>query len=374
MTEGIPSDGPGPAQGGVQHQFACTSCGAALEFAPGTSSMVCPYCGALTAIAAPDSQKNDFASYVAVTRTPLAQLPAFTVACEGCGAEQTTTALSGRCPSCKGAVVVTDDLDGQLKSPDGIVPFLVDKERADKEFKVWSGSRWFAPTALKKVVRTDSMVGAYVPHWGYDDKTTTDYTGQRGEHYWDTETYTETGPKGHLVTRTREVQKTRWFPASGQVSRDFVDVLTTAVTSPNVDLLEKLGPWSTSGATGYESRFLAGFETPRYTVTTEDGFTEAQERMAAQIKKDCVDDIGGDEQRLSSVRTRDADVLFRLLLMPLWMATYLFAGRTYHVYVNANTGEVIGERPYSALKIALAVVAVLLAVGAAIAIYKSSSG
>ena len=60
-----------------------------------------------------------------------------------------------------------------------VVPFAVDKDRADKEFKDWASSRWFAPNALKKVVKTDSMTGSYLPHWGFDDKTTTDYQGER---------------------------------------------------------------------------------------------------------------------------------------------------------------------------------------------------
>ena len=96
--------------------------------------------------------------------------------------------------------------------------------------------------------------------------------------------------------------------------------------------------------------------------------------MAEQIERDCRDDIGGDEQRVGKMRTTDADVMFRLLLFPLWIATYIFAGKTYHVYVNANTGEVVGERPYSPVKIVLAVLLVLILIGAAIAIYKSSSG
>jgi hypothetical protein len=39
------------------------------------------------------------------------------------------------------------------------------------------------------------------------------------------------------------------------------------------------------------------------------------------------------------------------------------------VYINANTGEVIGERPYSKVKIALAVLAAIVAIVAAIVIY-----
>jgi hypothetical protein len=212
------------------------------------------------------------------------------------------------------------------------------------------------------------MRGNYLPHWGFDDRTTTDYTGQRGDHYYTTETYT-TQENGQTVTNTRQVQHTRWSHAAGRVSRDFVDILATGVSVPDADLLEKLGPWSTATATGYQSEYLAGFDSPRYDIDPDAGFASAKQDMAAVIQGDCRADIGGDEQRVQDMTTYDQDVLFRLLLLPLWIATYLTGGKTFHVYVNANTGKVIGERPYSAVKIAAAVVAALVVIAAVYLVY-----
>ncbi len=359
-----PAAGSGDTPATKKQQFACTSCGAALRFAPGTTSLVCPYCGSTAAITTGASPRNDYVAYAAEPHDDLAALPPFSVRCANCGSEQTTTAVASRCPGCDGPVVVTDDLDGRLKSPDGIVPFVVDRERAGKEFRGWVSSRWFAPSALKKVVRADRMRGAYLPYWTFDDKTSTDYTGQRGEYYYTTETYTTTDGNGNSHTETRQVRHTAWHRASGRVARDFVDLTVAAVHSPDPDVLRKLGPWSTQDATGFEPQFLSGFDSPRYTVPAETGFAVAQQEMAEQIEEDCRRDIGGDEQRVRSMQTTDSDVRFRLLLMPVWLATYVFSGTTYHVHVNANTGEVIGERPYSAVKIALLVlgVAALVAV------------
>ena len=42
----------------------------------------------------------------------------------------------------------------------------------------------------------------------------------------------------------------------------------------------------------------------------------------------------------------------------------MYGGKTYQVLVNANTGEVVGDRPYSKVKIALAVLAGLIVVAA----------
>jgi hypothetical protein len=335
--------------------------------------MVCPYCSTTVAIpTSVDATKHDYVAYANAPHAPVQSLPPFTVSCRNCGSTQSTTAVAGRCQSCRGAIVVTDDLGGELKAPDGVVPFAIDDKRATACFREWSSSRWFAPNAFKKVGTTESMRGGYLPHWSFDDKTTTDYTGERGEHYYTTETYTENGQ-----TRTRQVQHTAWYPAAGRVHREFVDVLAPGITVPDAETLEDLGPWSTAGATAYESEYLAGFDVPRYSVMADVGFGYAKRAMAEVIEDDCRADIGGDEQRVEAMTTYDADLLFRLLLLPLWFATYVFAGKTYSVYVNANTGKVIGQRPYSPVKIALATAAALIVAGLLLYLYSrghSSSG
>jgi hypothetical protein len=93
----------------------------------------------------------------------------------------------------------------------------------------------------------------------------------------------------------------------------------------------------------------------------------AQQRIQAAMEDDCRADIGGDEQRLTSTDTSLSAVTFKLVLLPVWLLCYLHAGRAYQVAVNARTGEVIGQRPYSAGKIA-AVVAAAVAVVALIVV------
>ncbi len=62
-------------------------------------------------------------------------------------------------------------------------------------------------------------------------------------------------------------------------------------------------------------------------------------------------------QQISSMNTAHAAVTFKHLLLPLWMMAHKFQGKTYQVVVNAATGEVQGDRPWSWIKIALASVA-----------------
>ena len=65
---------------------------------------------------------------------------------------------------------------------------------------------------------------------------------------------------------------------------------------------------------------------------------------------------------------RHREPTFKHVLLPLWLGAFRYSGKTYHVSVNGQNGEVQGERPYSAWKIFLLVL-FIAAIGAAIAYY-----
>jgi hypothetical protein len=148
------------------------------------------------------------------------------------------------------------------------------------------------------------------------------------------------------------------------VAHDFDDLLVTGTTRVSPKHLDKLEPWPLPEAQPYRPEFLAGHETLRYDIEPESGLDTAKSRMAPIIEGDCRNDIGGDEQQVNHVDTEYRDVMFKLMLLPVWIACYLHAGKTYNILVNGQTGEVAGERPYSAAKIALAIAAAVLIIAA----------
>jgi len=345
--------------------FHCSNCGARLEYAPGTTSLRCPYCGSLQEVAAVGTliQEHSYDAWAALPPKPRAPAGSLRLVCHRCGAQTDSDNLSDTCPFC-GAPIVSQAADDDQIAPEAVVPFGIETGAAQDAVRAWVRSRWFAPNALKKVGATEKMHGTYIPHWTFDARTATDYSGMRGEHYWETETYTENGE-----TRTREVMRTAWWPASGHVERDFDDVLVPASTRLTPERVDQLAPWPLERAVAYQPDYLAGYQTLRYDVEPDQGLQGAKQRMEQVVEGDCRDDIGGDEQRVSSMDVRYADVLFKLVLLPIWVAAYLHAGRTYQVFVNAHTGEVVGERPYSVPKIVAAVVAGLIVVAVLLYFY-----
>ena len=77
--------------------------------------------------------------------------------------------------------------------PKSLLPFRLNIQAAKDAFQKWISTRWLAPNALKRFARDEGRLqGIYVPYWTYDCDTTTAYTGERGVHYYRTETYTDT--------------------------------------------------------------------------------------------------------------------------------------------------------------------------------------
>ncbi|MFJ6015617.1 hypothetical protein [Streptomyces sp. NPDC092952] len=356
-TEEQSAQGPGAGS----RSYPCTACGAAVVFAPGSDAMHCPYCGHEQAVAAAGREVREHSfDELAALPVPERSAPAegtHTYVCPGCGAHTESDALSLRCQFCDTALVA-DASAAERVRPEAVLPFGLDRDAAREALRAWTSSRWFAPSRLKKVGEAETFRGSYLPHWTYDAQTLTHYRGQRGDYYYVTETYTTT-ENGETVTKTREVRRTRWSPASGTVGRAFDDVLVAGTTHVGNEQLDKLTPWPLEEARPFQEEYLAGFQTVRYDIEPEDGLVTAKERMATVIRSDCRADIGGDEQRVSSTDTRYSALTFKLMLLPVWFLTYLYAGTSWQVMVNARTAEVIGERPYSKAKIAAAVLGVL---------------
>ena len=95
-------------------------------------------------------------------------------------------------------------------------------------------------------------------------------------------------------------------------------------------------------------------------MALDEGLTEARARMEAMIRRDVKFDIGGDRQRIHAMDVDLSAMTFKHVLLPVWLAAYKYRGKSYRFVVNGRTGRVQGERPYSAIKIAFAVLTGLI--------------
>ena len=338
----------------------CKNCGSALLFDPEKQKLVCPACGTEEEA---DELKGENVVELDLMDT-LAEIEKYnedddkiTVHCPNCGGDSTfpMNVVATRCSYCNSPLTGAS-LSLRSLRPQGVVPFSVKHDTAVMAFRKWLGSLWFLPNAAKTLKLEETMKGVYRPLWTFDFATTTHYTGERGEHYYVTKTRRVNGK-----TETYQERKTRWYPASGTVHVAFDDILVTASNRMSKSLQEKC-QWNLSNVVDYSENIIRGFDEESYDIKLRPAFEESKEKAKPRIQHAVMRDIGGDEQRITSMQTSYADLSYKLLLVPYWSAVYRFKGKEYAYIVNGQTGMAYGERPWSAVKITFFILFVMIIV------------
>ena len=140
----------------------------------------------------------------------------------------------------------------------------------------------------------------------------------------------------------------------------FDDLLICASKSLPEKLVNNLEPWDLGALTPFDPGYLSGFMAERAVLGLEEGFEAAKQKMVPAIQSAIRSDIGGDTQQIDSYSVSHHDITFKLFLLPLWISSFRYEDKVYRFVVNARTGEATGERPYSKLKIAMAILGGIL--------------
>jgi len=275
-----------------------------------------------------------------------------------------------KCPYCGTHFENQPEAVKDLIPPESLLPFTVSDRDARDRFNTWIAGLWFAPTELRQLANLGQFGSVYAPFWTYDAMTYTSYAGQRGDDYWEEESYTDAEGK----RQTRRVCKTRWYPVSGEVRHFFDDVLVRASHTLPGQLMDRLPPWHLKELEPFRAEFLSGHVTERYAVSLKEGFRVAKGVMEDEITGLIRRDIGGDHQRIEWRRTNYLGVTFKHTLLPIWVANYRYRDRLFHVLVNGRTGRVAGERPWSWWKIARLIVLIILAILLAAVLVNKAKG
>lgn len=358
------------------NELPCSECGAPLTFQPGAGMLKCQFCGTENEIEGSNQQVSPWGGksgggpqikeldYHAALNDALddAEIEeTVTIRCPGCGAEVglDATTQADNCPFCATPLAREESHAHKHPKPQGVLPFAFDERTAREKMTKWLGGLWFAPNSLKKYAEAGRpLAGVYLPHYTYDAVGDADYVGQRGDAYYVTRTRTVM-VDGKPQQQTYQERKIRWSNVSGKVRHAFDDVLVQASDSmgPASDAAEYGGlSWDLAALEPYRTEYLAGFRAEAPSVALQDGYNRAENLMEQMLVRDVKFDIGGDAQRISSMNTRYSSITFKHVLLPIWLASYRWNNKPFRVVVNGRTGQVSGERPYSAWKIAFAVV------------------
>lgn len=346
-------------------KHACPECGGDLEWNAAKQALVCPYCGTVA------PWKPDEAAPGAIAELDLANALAKAddggrgygdarqqVQCQSCRAISVFEAgrVAERCAFCGSPAIVPYAALKDAITPQSLLPFRIPEAQIREAIRRWYGSRWFAPNRLKRAALTDTLRGLYLPYWTFDAQVHADWTAESGTYYYTSERVLRNGR-----WETTQVRHVRWEPASGSLEHFFDDDLVAGSQGVHADLLEKIEPFpTTTDLKPYAPEFVRGWTVERYQVDLRLAAELNMVQMERAVHDLCAKAVPGDTYRNLSVRTTYRGRTFKHVLVPVWVVSYTYGSRVFQLLANGYTGAIAGQRPYSWIKITLAVLAALV--------------
>ncbi len=343
---------------------ACTNCGAELTYLPGTDTISCQYCGHKEQIKVDKIAIKEIKlkKYLKKIGEKAHSEEVTMIQCKECGANQSIeeNIKSLKCVYCSSPLLVSDSKKEEWILPGAVAPFQIGPKKCHQIFVKWVKSLWFAPNKLHKMaLDAGNLKGLYLPYWTFDAQVEAEYEGMRGDYYYVDVPYTTIDEDGDTVTEERTERRIEWSYTSGFVEGFIDDILIKASHQKKNPIPNSVSNWNLNSLQPFNNDFLTGFITEKYTVSLKDGHSSAIKEVQNIVRRWAREDIGGDQQQVSSIDVELSEETFKHILLPIYMSVYKYNGKQYTFYVNGQTGQIGGKRPYSFWKIAFLILGIL---------------
>jgi ribosomal protein L37E len=323
--------------------FTCPRCGGRMSYNNQSACFTCEFCGFSRAAEEGDStwaadRAEQALDFVMPTRRGHRWAEAHhRLGCVQCGAVSLLPpgTKSLQCPYCGSNQMVATAEDGELIDPQVIAPFKVNAEKAQACVRDWLGGGFFAPDDLRQAGRQLNLRPAYYSCWTFDGSI---------EANWSCEVKEGHGRYSH------------WEPRHGIEARFFDDVLVSGVQALADGELASIEPFKLKELQAFKPEYLAGWPAIVYDRPLSDASLKARERVTRQFRRDLETrvEVGKEKRNLQISRGQWSAMTFKHVLLPLWIGTYRYQAKEFHLLVNGQTGKVGGKKPRDAVKVVMA--------------------
>ena len=286
---------------------------------------------------------------------------ALTLFCQQCSGalqvgrlDKTTT-----CSWCGSGNIVRRPPRPGMPQPSFVIGFTRTADEVKQGVKAWARREGFwAPRAFRRL-EVELLKPVYVPAYLFSGVATGEWSAHVGYDY------TERVKRGDKVER---VTKTEWHALRAPFAVGLHDLLISASQRISNDELAALEPFDLGRLARYSDAAIVGWpaEEPARDIEAVD--EQLMNEVDAALNPRLRALVPGERVDHFEVSTELVDPVFACVLVPVWtMMVRSQEGRPRtRVLVNGQTGQVTGKVPRSWLKVALAVLLAVAALGAAI--------
>ena len=279
--------------------------------------------------------------------------------CQNCGAEVSIDPdqRSYVCAFCDSTYVVEfAPEESNRQPPEFVIGFAVTPEEAMQKYRRWLDENgWFRPGDLKMAQIEEKLKGVYLPFWSFSMLAESGWSCSIGEYWYRTETYT-TVQNGKMVTKTRTVRETEWWPLGGKHHRYYSGYLVSGSRGLAQNQADRIKPFHLPALKRYEPFFLAGWLSEEYSIESNQALQTCKQEFQRRERENVTEMLPGDTHRNLSVRTDFSQVNSDLIFLPVYLLSYRYRDKLYRFMINGQTGKAVGDKPLSWLKIGSAAI------------------
>ena len=345
-----------------EHQrkdYKCPNCGASTRFDVSIAGVKCEYCGFQIQ---PNVQKvgttlpgNAFTLDVLHVDEQGWGVQRRELRCASCGAELSVTNenFSHTCPFCaSNEVNIGNELNPKLR-PSLLAPFKITDQQLRQIAHEWLGEGWFNPKTLRELSSLNPFLGIYAPVWAFSSHIKAHWSALVG--YERQERYYDHGSKS-WQTRTH----IDWRPESGDVQLAIENLVVLGSNQISKRLFGKIQTYDLGALVKYSPDFLAGWQAQKFSIPLNSAWETGKGVMREKAQDACKQDIPTSHVRDFQMSADFCDETWRYALLPVYLSTYRYLGRTFQVIVNGQNGNISGQKPVEWWKVWMAIAALLL--------------
>ena len=318
----------------------CGSCGGTLRYDIASYGLVCDFCGTVRRLHRPEEGaaigEFDFATALRGSGTNWGVTRRL-VACKSCGAQllYNSDQMSGMCPYCGSAVVLSaEDADCGV-APSAIIPFTLTKEQVAEKFYRWNKFAFWSPEKFRRGKILSELTPVYIPYWSFEADAVTTYSGRFG----------------HTVGNG-DRERTDWYQKTGIAEKHISEFNVCGSRKFfNDKMLNSVVSFKSRECLPYTPETLSGMAAEIYTIGIDEAWNYAK---TTGLKKEIMESTREHEHAdcYSNLvySTEYYNVKFKYVLVPVYLAGCRYGGKIYNVVASGTNGRGKCGRPISIAK------------------------
>ena len=318
----------------------CSSCGGTLRYDIASYGLVCDFCGTVKRLHRPEEGaaigEFDFSTALRGSSTNWGVTRRL-VTCKSCGAQMLydSDQMSGMCPYCGSAVVLSAEDANCGVAPTAIIPFTLTKEQVAEKFYRWNKFAFWSPEKFRRGKILSDLVPVYIPYWTFEADAVTTYSGKFG-----------------YTTGSGDNEKTTMYQKTGIAEKHISEFNVCGSRKFfNDKMLNSVVSFKSRECLPYTPETLSGMAAEIYTIGIDEAWQYAK---TIGLKKDIMESTRENEHAdcYSNLvySTEFYNVKFKYVLVPVYLAGCRYGGKTYNVVASGTNGRGNCNRPISVAK------------------------